>query len=447
VDVPPHAVWWRSFRWPGLLAVVLVAAALVGLALPAPWWWLAGGMWITYEVLVASVLTATAWRAIRARTVASPESAAGPAITVVIAARNELAALPTTVTAVLTQCRAGDAVIVVDDGSTDGGAAAVAATMDLARTPDGWQGDRVRILVQPPAGKAAALNRAWAAAVTPVVVTVDADTRLHAGALEAFRRAFAADPGLVGACGVIIPAAGGGVVGTWLHLHQRLEYLRSFLWRLAWTRRNTLVLISGACAAYRRDAVVAVGGCDMRSRVEDYDLSFRLFRAGGTGVRTAVVPGACATTAAPATLPAFFRQRRRWFAGFIDTMWTHRDLIGDPRLGMLGRQHLPGKVIDAVMPVVGLLGWILLVAACLTGGPPLLVIVLALAKIAWDVALAITTAVLVRTWAPAIAWSVPQAATVALVEGLAFGPLRQVSALAGWCARRRAGAGWRPSRA
>src|SRR5262249_28030291 len=153
------------------------------------------------------------------------------------------------------------------------------------------------------------------------------------------------------------PVCQGGRLASAFELYQRFEYLRSFVWRRAWAREQTLVLVSGAFAIFRRAPLVDVGGFDPSSKVEDYELLFRLHRASrdrGRELEVAVVRAARATTDAPARPLAFLRQRARWFAGFIETMFRNRDLVGNPRFGRLGDFHLVVKTIDMLLPVYAL---------------------------------------------------------------------------------------------
>ena len=98
-------------------------------------------------------------------------------------------------------------------------------------------------------GKARALNEALGCIGSEVVLTVDADTVPDPEAIAAMRRAFAAEPDLVAATGVLFPvcpASPGGRVFQWF---QTYEYMRNFLSRYAWARQDGLLLISGAFAA------------------------------------------------------------------------------------------------------------------------------------------------------------------------------------------------------
>jgi len=76
--------------------------------------------------------------------------------------------------------------------------------------------------------------------------------------------------------GVITPVCNDTLSGRTLQWFQTYEYMRNFLSRYAWARQDGLLLISGAFAAYRRRAVLAVGGFDTGCLVEDYELTHRL---------------------------------------------------------------------------------------------------------------------------------------------------------------------------
>ena len=81
---------------------------------------------------------------------------------------------------------------------------------------------------------------------------------------------------------------------------------------------DILLLISGAFAGFpHATAVREVGGFDPACLVEDYELIHRLHRQArerGATAKVRILGGAFAATDAPASIPAFLRQRRRWFA-------------------------------------------------------------------------------------------------------------------------------------
>jgi glycosyltransferase involved in cell wall biosynthesis len=81
-----------------------------------------------------------------------------------------------------------DEVIVVDDGSSDGGAAIAAGTSP-----------RVRVISQANQGEAAAVNAGVAASTAPVIAVINADDPILPGLLPAMRSAFTQDQELSGA--------------------------------------------------------------------------------------------------------------------------------------------------------------------------------------------------------------------------------------------------------
>jgi cellulose synthase/poly-beta-1,6-N-acetylglucosamine synthase-like glycosyltransferase len=116
-----------------------------------------------------------------------------PAISIVIAARNEAARLPARVRNLLDQRYPGPCeILVVSDGSTDDPASALA---DF--------GAQVRVLELPPGGKPLALNAGVAAATGAILVFADARQRYAAGALIDLVSNFA-DPDVGGATGELV---------------------------------------------------------------------------------------------------------------------------------------------------------------------------------------------------------------------------------------------------
>ncbi len=367
-----------------------------------------------------------------------------PTLGVLVAAHNEAAVLPATLRALLAQTDAPDLVLIADDGSRDDTAVVLAAEFALPPPPLGTLGTptpanpSLRWLRLPHGGKARALNAALLAADTDIVVTVDGDTLLDPEAVGAIRAAFAAEPRLVAATGVLTPVCGPTLAGRFYETFQTYEYIRNFLSRYAWARMDALLLISGAFAGFRRDAVLAVGGFDPACLVEDYELIHRLRRFGADGKlgwTTGVVGGARAITDAPATTLAFLNQRRRWFCGFLQTQFWYRDMVGARRYGRLGLVMLPIKALDTLQPIYGLAGVALLLSYLVTGRLALLLPVggVIAAKIALDFAFHLWSVHLYRRWVdPASRARLGQAVLASLVEPFSFQVLRHGGAALGW---------------
>lgn len=404
--------------------------------------WSIGICYISYDTLLLAFVLWQTWP--MRRTQPSPTPRGGPTMGVLIAAFNEASALPATLRALLAQTDPPEAIVVADDGSGDRTAAVLDVQFGLPTPPPGELSPpaadypQLRWLRLSHAGKSAALNAALLAIGTEVVITMDADTLPRPDALAWMRAAFARDPALVVAGGVLSPSCGPRPLNRLLQWFQTYEYMRNFVSRYAWMRVNSLLLISGAFAGFRREPLLSVGGFDPDCLVEDYELIHRLHRRSrddGLGWRVAVVGRALAQTDAPGTVAGFLRQRRRWFGGFLQTQYWNRDMIGNPRYGWLGLAMLPVKAADTVQPIYGLTAFAVLVALAGTGHVAVLVPVgaILLAKLTLDALAHLWTIHLYRRWTGRRDTTrVGSALLAALCEPVSFMPLLHTGALLGW---------------
>ena len=429
-------------------AVLAVWIALTGAALltQSVFAWSVGIAYVAYDTaLIAFVATRIA-TLFRAKPIPLAPVGAQPSIGVLVAAWNEGEALPRTIDALLAQDDPADLVVVADDGSDDTMASVLGTRYAIAPPALGTMSapspvaPALRWLRLPHAGKASALNAALAQMTTDLIVTVDADTILDRDAIRAIRAAFAADGTLVVGGGILTPLCVGTRVGRALEFFQTYEYIRNFMSRFAWSRLDALLLISGAFAAFRRAPLMAVGGFDPASFVEDYELIHRLQRQtrdDGLAWRVRILADAHATTSAPGRVGAFLRQRRRWFAGFLQTQYWHRDMTGAPRYGALGLAMLPVKALDTLQPIYGLTALALLPIFLVTGRAALVVPAFGImtAKIGIDLVFYLVSIAAYRRWTGVRTVSAGASALLAaLVEPFTFQPLRHVGATWGWFA-------------
>ncbi len=425
---PPLRPWRGPLIWAFAMAlfVALVAQGFVAPGIAA---WAVGLVYITYDTALLAFTAAKTWRI--PNWGQSPNSLIGDcpqivSLAVVVAAYNEAAVLEATIAALAAQTDPPDLIVIADDGSDD------ATPAVMARL----EGNTVRWLRLPRGGKARALNSALGELDSDIVVTVDADTLPAADALAAMRAAFAAQPSLVAATGVLTPVCTPTASGRLFAWFQRYEYVRNFLSRYAWAEANSLLLVSGAFAGFRRTALIEVGGFDPTSLVEDYEVLHRLHRYSadrGLGWTVRVLGDARATTDAPASLMPFLRQRRRWFAGFLQTQWWNRDMIGNARYGTLGTAMLPVKALDTAQPLYGLAAFGLLVAFAAMGTLTIVwpILIAMAVKIVVDLAYLLWSLRLYRRWT-GIRLSPWGALAAAIVEPLTFQLIRHAGAAWGW---------------
>ncbi len=264
-------------------------------------------------------------------------------VAVIVPAFNEEAVICRTIRSVLPPDRDNYEVIVVDDGSSDGTAAVVRDLFadDL----------RVRVFRRPNGGKAAAANFALSQTDAEVIIAIDADTILAPDAIPLLVRHF--DDPEVGA------VAGTAVVGNPVNLltrMQRLEYMiGQSIDRRAFAFYNANGIVPGAIGAWRRAALLSIGGYASDTLAEDADATFSVI---GAGWKVIYEPRAEARTEAPETLHGFLKQRFRWMFGMLQVCAKHKSQIsqGTP----LGLLTVPNVVVFqfafcALIPILDVL--------------------------------------------------------------------------------------------
>ncbi|GIH48761.1 Glycosyl transferase family group 2 [Microbispora rosea] len=115
--------------------------------------------------------------------------------------------------------------------------------------------------------------------------------------------------------------------------------------------------VPGAIGAFRRSALVALGGVSTDTLAEDTDLTMALCRAGW---RVVYVEKVLAWTEAPTTLGQLWKQRYCWCYGTLQAMWKHRrSLLGGASFGRrcLGYLTLFQVVLPLLAPVVDLMAF------------------------------------------------------------------------------------------
>jgi cellulose synthase/poly-beta-1,6-N-acetylglucosamine synthase-like glycosyltransferase len=437
---PPVRPWTGPVIWLSAVAlfIALFAQGFVRMGIAA---WAVGLVYIVYDTALLIFVARRTYRLVGnpAAISASPPVAS---LAIVVAAYNEAPVLQVTIEALLAQVSPPELIVIADDGSDDDSAAVLARVYGLRPPLLGTLGEAgaiaptLRWLRLPRSGKARALNVAIPLIDADIMLTVDADTLLEPGALVAMRRAFDAEPKLVAATGVLRPICGDSASGRIFQWFQTYEYVRNFMSRYAWMGSNSLLLISGAFAGFRRETLVAVGGFDPECLVEDYEVMHRLHRYSidnDLGWQVRVLGDAQASTDSPGTLMPFLRQRRRWFAGFLQTQLWNRDMIGNRRYGALGTAMLPVKSLDTVQPLYGLAAFALLVTFIVTGNVKIAlpVIIAMIAKVVIDLCYLLWSLKLYRHWTGQrlSPWG---ALASAVIEPVTFQLLRHAGAAWGW---------------
>lgn len=260
-----------------------------------------------------------------------------PVVTVIVPAYNEGVVIVNSVRSLLQSRYRKLEVLIVDDGSTDD-------TWKIAQSLE-KRYKRVKAIHQENTGKAAALNNAIAQATGDIVICVDADTIFPQQTVGNLVRHF--EDETVGAVAGVIKV---GNVRNILTRWQMLEYTVSIaIDRNAHAMLNSIMIIPGACGAWRKSAVLEAGGFSHSTLAEDCDLTFKIQRL--NRYRIMQENDAISYTEAPEVINALTKQRFRWTFGNIQSLWKHRAMIFNRHYRWLGFFVMPNSLIGIIIPL------------------------------------------------------------------------------------------------
>lgn len=246
-----------------------------------------------------------------------------PSVSVIIPAWNEEVGITKTIESVLRTNYPALEVIVVNDGSTDGTHDKVMALIGKHQS-DGTS-TLIRYELLPNGGKARALNAGIAVATGDIVVTVDADSVMHGRAIHNIVIPFR-DPAVASVAGNVTIGNRRRSIG----LVQQLEYLYGFYFKRADSLFNSVYIVGGAAAAYRRSVFAMVGSFDEDLITEDIEMSTRLQ---SFGYKVKYAHNSIVFTEGPSDFHGLCRQRLRWKFGRLLTFYKHRKLFFSLRPG------------------------------------------------------------------------------------------------------------------
>ncbi|MEU6468617.1 glycosyltransferase [Streptomyces massasporeus] len=260
-------------------------------------------------------------------------------VTVIVPAYNEKECIANTLDSLARSTHPIE-IIVVDDGSTDG-------TSEIAREAALALGmTNVRVVRQENAGKPAALNNGVRSARHDIVVMMDGDTVFEPDTVRQLVQPFA-DPEVGAVAGNAKVGNRTTVIGAWQHI----EYVMGFnLDRRMYDLLRCMPTIPGAIGAFRRAAVLQVGGMSEDTLAEDTDITIAMHREGW---RVVYQEHARAWTEAPGSLRQLWSQRYRWSYGTMQALWKHRKSLTDKGpSGRFGRVGMPLVVLFQIVTPV-----------------------------------------------------------------------------------------------
>lgn len=316
-----------------------------------------------------------------------------PSISILAPAYNEGANIIENVRSLLSINYTNLEVIIINDGSKDDSLSKLIEVYDLYKADFFVNGQietkevkgvyrsrkvvyrKLIVVDKQNGGKADALNVGINVSSNDYIVCIDVDCILEQDAILKLAKPFLENTKKrVIATGGVIRIANSCIVengrllkvklpSQFLPRVQTLEYIRAFLLgRMAWSRLNGLLLISGAFGAFDKEIVVKCGGYNHKTVGEDMELVVRMRRymeEKGIAHKVSFIPDPLCWTEAPSTFKILGRQRNRWTRGTIETLQMHKVMFFNPKFGLLGMISYPyWFFFEFLAPLVEFLGFI-----------------------------------------------------------------------------------------
>lgn len=194
-------------------------------------------------------------------------------------------------------------VVLVNDGSTDRTEKAVSVAFQNLKHATG------KLLTIPNSGKGFALAYGLEKTTGEVVFRTDADSIIDENALPLMMKHFA-DPRVGSVCGWVFPLP--EAKGIWTNA-QRVMCAKAAYVKIAQAEFDSLLVMPGSTAAFRREALIQAGGWTDNIFGEDGEITNKVARYGYSGVYE---PKAIIYSEHPDTLKGVLQQRARWGVAF-----------------------------------------------------------------------------------------------------------------------------------
>jgi biofilm PGA synthesis N-glycosyltransferase PgaC len=327
------------------------------------------------------------------------ESADAPSISILAPAYNEGHTIVENVRSLLSIYYTNLEIIIINDGSKDDSLEKLIAIYDLYPIEYFYNEliqtkeiinvykshnpvyKRLKVVDKKNGGKADALNMGVNIAINDYIVCIDVDCILEQDAILKLAKPFMeySNERVIAAGGVVRIANSCDVEnGKLIQIHlptnflarvQALEYTRAFLLgRMAWSRLNGLLLISGAFGAFEKEIVIEAGGYNTKTVGEDIELLVRMRRymeEKNEKYVVSFIPDPLCWTEAPSSFKILGRQRNRWARGTIETLKIHKKMFFNPRYGVLGMLSYPyWFFFEFLAPIIEFIGLLIFILLC-----------------------------------------------------------------------------------
>ena len=252
-------------------------------------------------------------------------------VSVIVPAWNEEVGILKTITSILESDHQNLELIVINDGSTDRTHQIVTNFIIEYRSKVDTNDESTAVIKYrrlKNGGKARALNYALRLSSGEFIITIDADSIMDKDAITKIIKRFTDDK--------VAAVAGNVIVGNrhkFIEMMQQLEYLFGFFFKRADSIYNSVYIVGGAAAAYRKEVLVELGGFDNELITEDIEMSTRILNC---GYKTRYASDAIIYTEGPSDWKSLCNQRLRWKFGRLFTFIKHKNLFFS-----IHKQHHP----------------------------------------------------------------------------------------------------------
>lgn len=224
-------------------------------------------------------------------------------------------------------------IMVIDDGSTDN-------TYDAARK---IKASNLMVYRKKNGGKATALNLALRKCRTEFFGALDADSFVKPSALKKMLGYFDEDAKVV----AVTPSLKVWKPKKFLQKIQTVEYLLGIFLRKSFALLGGIHVTPGPFSIYRKKFFDKYGGYDEHNLTEDIEVALRIQHL-NYEIENSL--DAEVFTITPTRFMPLFRQRLRWYVGFINNVWRYKSLFN--LKNNLGIFVLPAAFISVGLVII-----------------------------------------------------------------------------------------------
>ena len=255
-----------------------------------------------------------------------------PSVTVIMPCWNEDKTLCGTINSLLDMDYPKDKlkIFLVDDGSTDN-------TWNLMKSFEKYP--NISIFHKENGGKHTSVNLGLKYLETELVACLDADSFVHPQALNRMVQRFLDDKDIM----AVIPATMIHNPKNFIQSIQKFEYFGAVFIKKMLGLLNGLNVTPGTLPVYRREVFDKLGGYRKAHNAEDTEIALRMHQ---NNLRIEYCHNAYVYTVPPDSLYKLYRQRLRWYYGFIKNIIDYKHLLFKPEFGTLSLITLPSGIVS-----------------------------------------------------------------------------------------------------